>query len=68
MRQVNSFQDVNIVLRELLDWKARMENKSSDQGGLQIKNLGVATDPADAPTLQQVKDLIQEAIRKSQRA
>lgn len=65
MRQVNSLADVNIVLRELLDWKAQMQTKSQDQSGLQIKNLGKATDPGDAVTLAQVQEMIDKAVRKA---
>ena len=55
MRAINSLADVQIVLKELLDWKTTQISKAKDQRGLQIKNAGDATDPTDLVTLRQLK-------------
>ena len=55
MRTINSLSDVQIVLKELLDWKDTQISKAKDQRGLQIKNAGDATDPTDLVTLRQLK-------------
>jgi hypothetical protein len=55
VRAINSLADVQIVLKELLDWKTTQISKAKDQRGLQIKNAGDATDPTDLVTLRQLK-------------
>jgi hypothetical protein len=55
MRTINNLTDVQIVLKELCTWKDNQISKAKDQRGLQIKNAGDATDPADLVTLSQLK-------------
>ena len=55
MRTINNLQDVQIVLKELLDKKDRDLSKAKDQRGHQIKNGGDATDPQDFVTLRQLE-------------
>lgn len=54
MRVVKSFADCNIVFRELLDFKNKLETKATDNHGLQIKNVGAGTDPSDVATVSQL--------------
>jgi hypothetical protein len=64
MRVINSLSDAQIVLKELLDWKDNQISKAKDQRGLQIKNAGDATDPADLVTLRQLKDFFPNIKKK----
>lgn len=59
MRVVNTFADCNIVFREILDWKKKLETKAWDNHGLQIKNVGEGTDPSDVAVVSQITQLIQ---------
>ena len=56
MRRINNLTDVQIVLKEILDWKDTQLSKAKDQRGHQIKNAGDATEPADLVTLRQLRD------------
>ena len=55
MRAIKSLADVQIILKEILDWKDNQISKAKDQRGLQIKNAGDATDPTDFVTLRQLE-------------
>ena len=55
MRSINNLQEIQIVLKELLDKKDRDLSKAKDQRGHQIKNGGDATDPQDFVTLRQLQ-------------
>jgi len=55
MRAIRNLADVQIVLKELLDWKDTQISKAKDQRGHQIKNAGDATEPQDLVTLRQLK-------------
>src|SRR5678815_686596 len=55
MRAIRNLDDVQIVLRELLDKRGRDLSKAKDQRGHQIKNGGDATDPQDFVTLRQLE-------------
>lgn len=50
MRIVNSLQDVQNVLRVLLDFKTLWESKNIDLNGRRIINAGVAVDASDYVT------------------
>lgn len=54
MRSIKSIQDADIVVKPILDFKSRLENKHWDRHGLQIKNNADATDPGDYVTLRQL--------------
>ena len=54
MRIVKSFEDVQIVLRDLLDWKSLLSTKDWDFKKLRIKNASPAVDPNDYVTLSQL--------------
>ncbi len=56
MRAITSLQDVQIVLKDILDWQDKRDTKALDQHGLQIKNAGDATDGGDLVTLKQLRD------------
>ncbi len=56
MRIVKSLADVQIVLKELLDWKDTQISKAKDQRGHQIKNAGDATQDSDLVTLRQLRE------------
>ena len=60
MRTIRNLADVQIVLKELLDWKETLLSKAKDQRGHQIKNAGDATDPQDLVTLRQLQKLLDE--------
>lgn len=65
MRIVKSIGDVQIVLRQLLNWQSNETAVSNrNQRGYQIKNAGAATDPTDLVTLAQVQDLVSESQSK----
>src|SRR5882757_7015766 len=55
MRSIANLDDVQIILKELLDKKDRDLSKAKDQRGHQIKNGGDATDPQDFVTLRQLE-------------
>ena len=55
MRRIANLNDVQIVLKEILDWKDTQLSKAKDQRGHQIKNAGDATEPSDLVTLRQLK-------------
>jgi hypothetical protein len=57
VRIVKSFEDVQLVLRELLDWKSLLSTKDWDFKKLRIKNASPAVDDDDYTTLSQLKDL-----------
>lgn len=54
MRQINSFKDANIALRELFDWKTLKSTKDWDFNRLKITNASPATDPNDYVILSQL--------------
>jgi hypothetical protein len=58
VRIVKSFEDVQIVLRELLDWKSFLSTKDWDFKKLRIKNASPAVDPNDYVTLSQLGDQV----------
>lgn len=58
MRSIVTLDDVKIVLRELTDWKDKLTTKAWDLHGLQIKNGGSATDPADFVVLSQIPTIV----------
>lgn len=64
MRSINTLSDVQIVLKELDNFKSRMESQVWNLNGRQIKNGGLATDPNDFVILKQLGglDQIKQAI------
>jgi hypothetical protein len=56
MRAIKSLDDVQIVLRELLDWKSLKTTKDWDFRGLRITNASPARDPNDYVILSQLKN------------
>lgn len=58
MRNVKDLKDVQLVLNEILDWKQNLETKINDMHGLQIRNLGNATQESDAVNYKDVKELL----------
>lgn len=65
MRAIKSLDDVQTVLKDLDNFKSRMESQVWDLHGRQIKNGGLATDPNDFVLLRQLgqpvtqEDLVQ---------
>jgi len=58
MRRIEDLKDAQIILNELLNWKAQMESRIFDLRGRRIANLGSAVENSDAVTLEQVKEMI----------
>jgi hypothetical protein len=58
--------DVQIVLRELLDWKTRIDTKDWDFHGLRIRNAGDGTSPKDYVTLEQLTTATPEVTQPEQ--
>ena len=65
MRRVQTLEDVQIVLNELLNWKAQQDTRLFDMHGRRIANLGVGVEDSDAATVKQVKELIREALARA---
>lgn len=65
MRRVQTLEDVQIVLNELLNWKAQQDTRLFDMHGRRIANLGEAQLGSDAVTLEQVNKLIREALARA---
>lgn len=63
MRQVKDFKDVNIVLKELIDWKDKISTKDNDFHGLRIRNAGLAIDPNDYVCLSQLPTIPDQTIQ-----
>lgn len=61
MRTINSLADVQIVLRDLLNWKSAQQTKNQDLHGLRITNAGDGVDPGDYATLRQVQSSSQSS-------
>ena len=57
MRVAKTFDDVNIMFKELFQWKDRLSSKNQDFHGLKIQNAGDATEPADYVTLRQLPSI-----------
>ena len=58
MRAIKTLNDAQIVLRDLLNQQTKQNTKALDRNGLQIKNMGPATEPNDAVTLSQLNNVI----------
>ena len=54
MRVAKSLQDVNIILKQILDRNATKDTKNNDMRGLKIINASPGTDPNDYVTLSQL--------------
>lgn len=64
MRVVKSFQDVNIALRELYDFKERFDAKIIDFKGRRIANVGAGVQPTDVAILSQLPTITAAAEQK----
>jgi hypothetical protein len=64
VRAINNLNDVQIILKDLDNFKSRIESQVWNLTGRQIKNGGVATDPNDFVVLKQLGglDQIKQAI------
>ena len=58
MRRITNFQETQIVINDILDWREKLETRANDMHGLRIANLGPATSDGDAVTLGQVREII----------
>lgn len=63
MRFIKTLEDVNIPLRELLDFKTLWTTKSLDLKKRQIKNVGAGVDPDDVLTVKQLKAGVQNLFQ-----
>ena len=54
LRQVKDIKDVNIVLKQLLDWQSQLQTKDQDIHQNRIRNAADATLPGDYVTLRQL--------------
>jgi hypothetical protein len=66
VRAIKNLNDVQIVLRGLIDTQQKEQTKALDRNGLQIKNMGVGVDPADAVTLSQLQNAVQPVTAQNQ--
>jgi hypothetical protein len=66
MRKVNNLADAEIILKELSQWKDRLNSKNQDFKGLKIQNAGAATEPNDYVILSQVQQLVTPSITQDQ--
>lgn len=66
MRVVKSLDDVNVILKELGQWKDRLSSKNQDFKGLKIQNAGDATEPQDYVTLSQLTSVSQSISQNPQ--
>lgn len=66
MRAIKSLNDVQIVLRGLIDTQVKETTKALDRNGLQIKNMGVGTAGSDAVTLSQLQQATQAVVTPNQ--
>jgi hypothetical protein len=60
LRVAKSLQDVNIILKGILDRNATKDTKNNDMHGLKIINASPATDPGDYVTLSQLQSVTQQ--------
>lgn len=54
MREVKSLSDVQIVLKELTQWKDKLSTKDQDLKGLRIRNASPGVLPSDYATVSQI--------------
>lgn len=47
MRVIKTLADVQIILRQILDWQSNRDSKDWDFKGLRIKNASASKDPSD---------------------
>ena len=66
MRQIKTLDDAKIIIKELAQWKDRIESKNQDLRGLKIQNAGDATEPQDYVTLRQLPKLVQTTVTPDQ--
>lgn len=66
MRTVKTIADVQIVLNELLDFKAKLLTKSWDLRGLRITNAGVSVDPQDYVTKGELQQFVSARVPQDQ--
>ena len=55
MRAIKSLADVQIVLKQLLDWQNTKDTQNWDMKGKRIINAGNGVDPTDYVTVQQLQ-------------
>lgn len=58
MRRIETLADAQIVLRELLDFKTKIENSGLDLHGLRVRNAGAAERSGDYVTYEQLQDVL----------
>ncbi len=59
MRRINSIEDAQKAINELLDWKELHSSKDWDMRGLRISNASDGTKPQDYATVAQLPKIIQ---------
>ena len=57
MRVAKNFQDVNTILRGILDWQSDLQTKSQDLHQNKITNASPGTDPYDYATVSQLPEI-----------
>jgi|SRR5580693_4159212 hypothetical protein len=60
MRVAKTIDDVNIILKQILNRNSSLDTKNRDNKGLKVTNAGDATDPGDYVTLRQLKQVTQQ--------
>lgn len=66
MRAVKDLKDVQIVLKEIGQWKDRINSSNQDFKGLKIQNAGDATEPGDYVTLRQLQTFVPPIVTPDQ--
>jgi hypothetical protein len=66
VREIKNLKDVQIVLKEVTQWKDRLSSKNQDLSGLKIQNAGAATEPNDYVILSQVQQLVTPTTQSNQ--
>lgn len=66
MRQVKNFADVNIVLKQLLDWQSQMQTKDQDLHQNRIRNAAPGLTKGDYVTFEQLPTIQPTSPTKDQ--
>jgi hypothetical protein len=66
LRAIKNLNDVQIVLRDLLNQQQATNTKALDRKGLQIKNMGPGVEPNDAVTVSQLQSVVTPVVNPNQ--
>lgn len=63
MRAIRNLKDVEVVLRDILNFQDRIESQPLNMKLRQIKTLGNGIDPQDAVTLKQLHEVRDQILK-----